>query len=396
MDYSKLLADRTKNMSGSAIREILKVIRQPGMVSLAGGIPAPESFPMDVLKELEQIVMEKYKTKAFQYDLTEGFGPFRESLVSFVKRKGIDAKADDIFVTSGSQGALDSIAKILLNKGDKVVVESPTYLGAMTSFNPYEPEYVEIDSDEEGLVPESLEKVLTENEVKFVYLVPTFQNPTGKTIGDERRKKIAEIIKKHEMLVIEDDPYSELRYRGESVNSLYSYAPENVIYAGTLSKVFAPGLRLGFFVAPDKELAQWLTIAKQGTDLHTNSFAQALAAEYLSGGYFDKHLPNIINLYKPKQETMLEALGEFFPDSFKFTKPEGGMFIWIEGPETIDGEEIYWKAIEEKVAFVPGKYFYANHEHGRSTMRLNFTSTDEATIREAVRKLGKVLEQFTK
>ncbi|HEX9805040.1 MAG TPA: PLP-dependent aminotransferase family protein, partial [Candidatus Dojkabacteria bacterium] len=234
------------------------------------------------------------------------------------------------------------------------------------------------------------------NEVKFVYLVPTFQNPTGKTIGDERRKKIAEIIKKHEMLVIEDDPYSELRYRGESVNSLYSYAPENVIYAGTLSKVFAPGLRLGFFVAPDKELAQWLTIAKQGTDLHTNSFAQALAAEYLSGGYFDKHLPNIINLYKPKQETMLEALGEFFPDSFKFTKPEGGMFIWIEGPETIDGEEIYWKAIEEKVAFVPGKYFYANHEHGRSTMRLNFTSTDEATIREAVRKLGKVLEQFTK
>lgn len=390
MNIKTLLADRTTRMSGSAIREILKVTANPEVISLAGGLPAPEAFPMDLLTSLHESVVKKYGAVLYQYGLSEGFGPFREAVVEYVKRKNITTTVDEVYITSGSQGALDAIGKVLLNIGDKVAVESPTYLGALTAFNPYEPEYLQIKTDDEGIIPDSLESLLKTNTIKIIYLNPTFQNPTGKTLSNIRRKHIAKIIEKYDVFAIEDDPYSELKYRGAPVTSIKSLAPRNVLYTSTMSKIFTPGLRLGFYIAP-KELGTWLTYAKQGSDLHSNSYGQALAAEYLRGGHFEKHLPYILSIYKPRQETMFNALEKYFPKEFQWTKPDGGMFIWVTGPTGIDTEKIYWKAIKNNVAFVPGKFFYAKQQDGLPTMRLNFTNVEEKRIEEGIKRLAKVL-----
>ena len=392
MGFDNLLAGRTRAMDINVIREILKVVSQPGMVSLAGGIPAPESFPLEIMYDLTSTVIDKYASKAFQYDPTEGFEPLRETLVDYLKSKGIKSNKEEILVASGSQGVLDAIGKVLISKGDKVAVEAPTYLGALQAFTPYEPQYIRLATDDNGLIPRSLEKVLDGGGIKFIYLVPTFQNPTGRTIPLERRRKIAAIIRKHDALLIEDDPYSSLRYRGNEIPTIQSLAPANVVYISTLSKVFAPGLRIGFCVAPAL-IRKWLVIVKQGTDLHSSTFNQALAAEYISGGFLARHLPKIINLYRPKQEAMLSALDKSFPDNFTWSRPEGGMFIWVEGPAGFDMEALYWKAVERKVAYVPGKYFYTDPAEGIETMRLNFTMTDEETIDRAISTLAEVIKQ---
>ena len=391
MGFDSLLADRTSAMDVNVIREILKVVSQPGMVSLAGGIPAPESFPMEIMRDLTSIVIDKYGSNAFQYDPTEGFGPLRETLVGYLQQKGIETKMEEILVASGSQGVLDAIGKVFISKGDKIAVEAPTYLGALQAFTPYEPEYIRLDTDDNGLIPSSLEQVLDRGGIKFIYLVPTFQNPTGRTIPIERRREIAAIIKTHSALLVEDDPYGSLRYRGEDVVTLKSLAPDNVVYISTLSKVFAPGLRIGFCVAPE-QIRKWLVIVKQGTDLHSSTFNQALAAEYISGGYLARHLPNIINLYRPKQKAMLSALDRYFPDRFNWSRPEGGMFIWAEGPPGLDMVKLYWKAVEKNVAFVPGQYFYSSPGEGLETMRLNFTMADEKTIDRSIKTLAEVIK----
>lgn len=392
MDFENLLANRTEMMGANAIREILKVVSQPGMISLAGGIPAPESFPMEIIRELTSKVFEKYDSAAFQYDLTEGFAPLRAVLSDYLQKKGIVATAEEIIVASGSQGVLDALGKVLISKRDRIAVEAPTYLGAISAFNPYEPEYVRMDTDDDGLVPESLEQALRADGLKFVYLVPTFQNPTGRTITLERRKQIADIIKKHNALLIEDDPYSALRYRGEELPPIKTLAPENVVYISTLSKIFAPGLRIGFCVAPEL-IRKWLVLVKQGTDLHTSTFNQALAAEYLSGGYLEQHLPKILSIYKPRQEAMLHALGTYFPDNFKWSKPDGGMFVWAEGPRGLDMEKIYWAAVQRNTAFVPGKFFFTGNGEGDETMRLNYTMSEEASIDRAVKTLSEVIKE---
>jgi 2-aminoadipate transaminase len=379
-------------MGASAIREILKVVSAPGMVSLAGGIPAKESFPMDIMEELFTRVIRRYGSSAFQYDLTEGFPPLREALVPFLAERGIHTEAKNILVTTGSQGVLDGIAKILISPGDGIAVEAPTYLGAIQAFNPYEPRYARMETDEEGVIPESLEDVLKREEVKFVYLVPTFQNPTGKTLSLKRREKIAQIIYRHNALLVEDDPYSMLRYRGEPLPPIYTFAPENTLYISTLSKVFAPGLRIGFFLAPPP-LNRWLVLAKQGVDLHTSTLNQALAAEYIAGGYLHGQVPKIVSLYAPRQQAMLEAMEKYFPSTFTWTKPEGGMFIWAEGPKDLDLEQVYYRAIERNVAYVPGKFFFTEPGEGISTIRLNFTCSEPSTLGKAIRTLGEVLAE---
>jgi 2-aminoadipate transaminase len=391
MQYENLLAKRTERMRVSAIREILKVVSQPGMVSLAGGIPAPESFPLDIMQELVSRVFDKYGAQALQYDRTEGFIPFLEALAPFLEKKGIKTSAENILVASGSQGVLDAVGRVLISPGDKVAVEAPTYLGALQAFNPYEPDYVCLDTDDNGLIPESLEEVLKKHRIKFVYLVPTFQNPTGRTISLERRKMVADIIRRYDTLLLEDDPYSALRYRGTEVPPIAMFAPDNVIYTTTLSKILAPGLRLGVCVAPEV-IRKWLVIVKQGVDLHTSTFSQALAAEYLLGGYFDRQLPKIIEIYRPKQEAMLQALQDYFPAGFRWSKPEGGMFLWVEGQKGTDMEQLYWKAAERKVVYVPGKFFFANPGEGLETMRLNYTMSDETTLRRAVEILADVMK----
>ncbi|MCK5101094.1 MAG: PLP-dependent aminotransferase family protein [Desulfobacteraceae bacterium] len=374
-------------MEANAIREILKVVSKPGVVSLAGGIPSPESFPMDIINEITQKVLLNYSSSAFQYDLTEGFVPLREQLFKLIEERGIKASPEAINVTSGSQGVLDGVAKLLISKGDKIALEAPTYLGALSAFNPYEPAYVRMDMDDKGLIPQSLEQALINHKIKFVYLVPTFQNPTGRTLTLKRRKEIAELIIKHNALLVEDDPYSALRYRGEDILPLKTFAPDNVIYVSTLSKIFAPGLRIGFYVAPDF-LSKWLVLVKQGVDLHTSTFNQALAAEYLKGGYLDKHLPKIKALYKPRQEAMLNSIKKYFPSDFMCSKSDGGMFLWVRGPKDFDMINLYNKAVKNGVAFVPGKFFFSDKNEGINTMRLNYTMADEATIDSAIKKLA--------
>jgi 2-aminoadipate transaminase len=274
-----------------------------------------------------------------------------------------------------------------------VAVEAPTYLGAISAFDPYEPAYVRLESDNDGLIPESLGAVLEKVNVKFIYLVPTFQNPTGRTLPLERRKRIAGILQTHGALLVEDDPYGDLRYRGDAIPPIKSFAPDHVVYIGTLSKILAPGLRTGFCVAPSP-IREWLVRVKQGTDLHTGTFAQAISAEYLAGGYLEEHLPHILSIYRPKQTAMLKAMEDHFPGFFKWSRPEGGMFIWAEGPAGLDMEEVYHEALRRNVAFVPGKHFYADGMKGPATMRLNFTMSAESDIEKAIRILGEVLTYF--
>ena len=390
MDYERLLASRTDGMRASAIREILKVASTPGVISLAGGLPAAESFPLDIMEQLTGAVLAKYGAKALQYDASEGFAPLRDALVPHLLARGVTARPDETLVFSGSQGVLDAVGKVLISPGDGVAVEAPTYLGALQAFNPYEPRYVLLQSDDEGLIPDYLDAVLSAESIKFVYLVPTFQNPTGKSLSLARRQAIAEILVRHEALLVEDDPYSDLRYVGERIPPIKALAPDHIIYISTLSKTFSPGLRVGFCVAPEF-LARWLIIARQGVDLHTSTLAQALAAEYISGGHLERQLPHILGLYAPRRQAMLDALARHLPEDFRWTRPDGGMFVWVEGPRGFDAEALYGECVRKGVAYVPGKFFYTNPEAGAHTLRLNFTCVDGPTIAHAVALFADVM-----
>ena len=350
-----VFAARTRNMGASAIREILKAASRPEVVSLAGGLPAPETFPTGILPELTERVIAKYGAAALQYDRTEGFAPLRQALSAHLSEKnGVCIAEEEILISSGSQGVLDALGKILISPGDRVAVEAPTYLGAIQAFNPYGPRYVSLASDEKGMVPESLESALKEGPIRMVYLVPTFANPTGRTLSDRRRRRLAQIAADHRLLIVEDDPYGDLRYTGHSLPPIRRYAPEQVVYVGTLSKVFAPGLRVGYCLAPEP-VRRWLVLAKQGVDLHTATFSQALAAEYLAGGYLHRHLPHIIDFYRPRLEAMRAALSAELPDTFRWSQPAGGMFLWLEGPAGTDMEEVCRRAVKKGVAAVPGR-----------------------------------------
>ncbi len=390
-----LFARRTERMGVSAIREILKVAARPDVVSLAGGLPAPEAFPLEIIPELTGRVLEKFGAAVLQYDMTEGFGPLRQALATHLcESKGLCAEKEQILISSGSQGVLDALGKVLVSPGDRVAVEAPTYLGAIQAFNPYGPKYVGLESDDNGLIPESLEEALKQGPIRFVYLVPTFANPTGRTLSFDRRKKLAEIAKDRRLWIVEDDPYGDLRYGGDSLPAVRRFAPDRVIYIGTLSKVFAPGLRVGYCLAPGP-VRRWLVLAKQGVDLHTGTFSQALAAEYLSGGHLARHLPKIRGFYRPRLAAMLESLADGMPASFRWSRPEGGMFIWLEGPDGLDMDPVYEAALKRGVAGVPGKYFFTDTGKGRHTMRLNFTNSAPEEIRRAVAVLCEVLLQVS-
>ena len=293
-------------------------------------------------------------------------------------------------MTSGSQGALDGVGKILINKGDKLAVESPTYLGALHAFNPYEPEYLSLETDEEGPTPDSMIRLITRHNVKFIYLVPTFQNPTGRSISLGRRQEIAGVIRRYNVLLLEDDPYSDLRYRGDTIPPIHQFAPDHVIYLGTLSKILAPGLRVGYCIVPER-VKKWMVIAKQGIDLHTSSLSQAICAEYLQGGFYQAHLPRILEIYAPRLAAMLGALDDYFPAAFSWSTPEGGMFVWAQGPPGTDMEKVGMDAIKKNIYIVPGKYFHISPNKGRESMRLNFTMQSEETIRHAIRVLSEIV-----
>jgi 2-aminoadipate transaminase len=393
-------ADRTKRMDSSAIREILKLTELPGVISFAGGLPAPESFPTELLPMLEQEARSRYgDNKMLQYGTTEGFMPLREAAVGMLQGRGVQVDSpDDIRITSGSQQALDLLGKILINPGGRVIVESPTYLGALQAFNPYGPEYVEVETDQEGMIPESLEDALHADGVCMVYSVPDFSNPTGISLFLERRIRIAQILQEQSLKkgkiipFIEDDPYGQLRYEGQRIPPVRSFAPPNVIYLTTLSKTLAPGFRIGMVVARPNIL-NMLVKAKQGADLFTSNSLQAKAAVYIGDGFLEKHIPEIIDLYRPRRDAMLEALEEHFPQpQFSWSKPKGGLFIWVTGPDGMVMEDVLKQAAEEKVAFVPGSPFFASRK-GHNTMRLNFSFQPEEKIDKGIEILGRIVKE---
>lgn len=401
LNFESFFSEKALEMKASEIRELLKLVETSDVISLAGGLPAPETFPVDIIKEIAQDVLTNHADKALQYGTTKGFTPLRLALARWMeKRYGIPMSKVEIMIVAGSQQALDLIGRVFINPGDIVVVEGPTYLAALQAFNYYEPEFISIPMDHDGMRVDLLEEKLEELEkqgkrIKFVYTVSTFQNPMGVTMSVDRRKKLIELAKEYDFLIVEDNPYSELRYSGEPVPPIKHFDDEGrVIYLGTFSKILAPGFRLGW-VAAHPHFIRKMEIAKQSIDLCANTLAQVIAWKYVEDGHLDRHIPEIIEFYKPRRDAMLQALEEYMPEGVEWTRPDGGMFIWVTLPEGIDTKLMMEKAVAKGVAYVPGEAFFAYRDI-KNTMRLNFTYVPEDKIREGVRRLAEVIAEEMK
>lgn len=387
MKFSK----RMENMKASEIREILKLTQQPEIISFAGGLPAPELFPVEQMAEVSQKVITGIGREAMQYSTTEGYNPLREHIAKRMKKMNIKTSFEDILITSGSQQGLDFSGKVFLDPDDVVLCESPSYLGAINAFKAYECQFREVQTDASGMILSDLEKKIQENDnVKFIYVIPDFQNPSGKTWTLERRQGLIEIANKYDLVVIEDNPYGELRYEGEHLPAVKSLDTEGrVIFLGTFSKTFAPGLRIGWVCAAPVLLNKYIMV-KQGSDLQTSSMSQRELSVYLDDYSLDEHIDKIITVYKKRRNLMLDTMKKSFPESAKYVIPQGGLFIWVELPQAIDTKELMKKAVAEKVAFVPGASFFPNSDT-RNTMRLNFSNMDEENIVIGIERLGKLL-----
>ena len=378
-------------MKASEIREILKLTQQPEIISFAGGLPAPELFPVEHMEIVSKKVIQTLGREALQYSTTEGYNPLREHIANRMSKMNINASYEDILVTSGSQQGLDFSGKVFLDPNDIVICESPSYLGAINAFKAYECQFREVETDKDGMILEDLEKTITDNEnVKFIYVIPDFQNPSGKTWSLERRKGLLEIAKKYDLVVVEDNPYGELRYEGAHLPALKSMDTDGrVVFLGTFSKTFAPGLRIGW-VCADQELLNKYVMVKQGSDLQTSSMSQRELSVYLDDYSLDDHIDKIISVYKKRRDLMLKTMSESFPKEAEYIVPEGGLFIWVELPASIDTKELMVKAVEDKVAFVPGGSFFPNSDT-KNTMRLNFSNMNEENIVIGIKRLGKLL-----
>lgn len=396
-------ANRTQRMGSSIIRELLKWTEQPDIISFAGGLPAPEVFPVKQFKEACNTVLDEFGAQALQYSTTEGYRPLREMIARHATRFGIEIAPDNILITSGSQQALDFIGRVFINQGDHIVAESPTYLGALQAWNAYGAQYISVPSDENGMIVDELEKALRVGP-KFIYILPNFQNPAGTTLSLERRKQLVELADRYGVPIIEDDPYGQLRYEGEHLPSVVTLDSQyrvdngtytgNVIYLSTFSKLLAPGIRLAWVVAP-QEVIRKLVMAKQAADLHTATFNQMVAYEVGKHGFLDEHVKFIRAIYKERRDVMLETMDEVFPSEVRWTHPEGGMFLWGILPQGMDAAEVLKIAIQKKVAFVPGGSFHPNGG-GENTMRLNFSFCSPDVIREGITRLGLTLREMVK
>jgi len=384
-------------MRASDIREILKITAQPEVISLAGGLPAPELFPIDEYRRAFEWVLETEGSVALQYGPSEGYRPLREFLARRLEAFGIHSSAEDILITNGSQQALDLIGKILLDPGDAVLVENPSYLGAIQAFNQYQARYAVVPMDDEGMRVDAVERLLDDRArtgppIKFIYAIPNFQNPTGRSMSLVRRQRLVELAAEYGVPIVEDDPYGELRYEGAHLPSLKALDSTGcVIYLGTFSKILAPGFRLGWIVAAQGAMAGLLH-GKQPADLHTGMIQQMATFEVCKNGFVDSHVERIKAFYKERRDVMLQALSEHFPADAAYTRPAGGLFVWAELPRFLDTRELLLDAIEDKVAFVPGQGFHADNT-GTNTMRLNFSNVPPDQLREGVRRLGVAIQR---
>ncbi len=389
--FEKFLTKRIKNTPSSFIREILKVTQNPEIISFAGGLPNPISFPQEELKISMNRIADKYGAKIYQYSTTLGLDSLRQYIVDRYKKNwSMDITIDNVIITTGSQQALDLIGKVFVDEGDCVMVEKPSYLGLLQAFCMYRANFVQTKLNDDGLDIEDLKKTLSAYNPKVAYLIPNFQNPTGLTYSKENREKVFECIKDKDMILIQDDPYGELRFENdEKIPYIGMNKSDKNIYLGSFSKIVTPGMRLGYVIA-HKEIIKQLETAKQASDLHSNIFGQYLIADYLLNNDLDKHIEKITQLYKTQANAMVDAMKEYFPSNVKFTIPKGGMFTWVTLDEDADVLDVFNKAIEKKVAFVPGHPFYVNPDKV-NTLRLNYTNADVETIRTGIKRLSEVL-----
>lgn len=401
-------AQRTHTLTASIIRELLKFTQRPNLISFAGGLPAPELFPIQQVEAACQAVLREAGGAALQYSTTEGHLPLREMIARHVARYGIPATPENVLITAGSQQALDLIAKLLINPGDRVLVEAPTYLGALQAFNIFGAEYVSVPTDADGLRVDLLEDALRSGP-KFMYLLPNFQNPGGFSLSLERRRAVVALADKYGIPIVEDDPYGQLRYEGEHLPPLLvadretrgirgdgGYQLGNVIYMSTFSKTLAPGLRLGWVVAPPDVIAKLVQL-KQGADLHTSTFGQMVAFEVARGGFLDQHIRTIRDVYRDRRDVMLAALAAEFPPSVTWTHPEGGLFLWVRLPAGMNSHRLLEAALQANVAFVPGDAFFTPdvpHAEAVRHLRLNFSNMRPEQIREGIHRLGRAFQQM--
>ena len=402
-------AQRTQRMGSSMIRELLKLTQRDDIISFAGGLPAPEMFPVEAFEAASRRVLQQHGSKALQYSTTEGYLPLRELIVEKMGRYGIEASVDNVLITSGSQQALDLIGKLLINPGDLILTERPSYLGALQAWRAYQAEFSTVPIDDDGLRIDMLEEALCGGP-KFMYVLPNFQNPGGVTLSYERRLALVDIADRYGVPIIEDDPYGELRFEGEHLpplvvldadklngrqynlqNEPQSYFKGNVIYLSTFSKTLAPGLRLGWIVAPSSVI-QHCVMAKQGMDLHTSSFVQMVAYEVAKDGFLTEHVRQIRQVYRERRDTMLAAMSEHFPPGVRWTEPHGGLFLWVTLPDKLNSTAVLEEAINHKVAFVPGATFYPDGDRHNS-FRLNFSNAQPDQIQEGIARLGQVLHK---
>lgn len=388
MQYS----DSILKTPSSFIRNILKVTDAYDVISFAGGLPNPISFPIDELKQSVNDAIDANGAKVFQYSTTQGYLPLRQYIAEKYnnKQSNLNYTADDVLITTGSQQALELISKVLLNKGDGVVIEEPGYLGAIQAFTLREPRFHGVTLETEGLNVEQLKDALKQPNVKMVYTVPNFQNPTGLTYTKERREEVFEAVKDQDVIFIEDDPYGELRFTGEHLPYIAAGKMTNSVVLGSFSKTVTPGMRLGYILTKNHELLNHVETAKQATDLHTNIFGQYILHQYLTNNEYDKHVEKIIALYKTQADAMLAAMEKYFPSYVKYTKPEGGMFVWVTLPEGVNALDKFSEAMEKKVAFVPGNPFYTDKE-SVNTLRLNYTNATPEIIEEGIKRLAEIL-----
>jgi 2-aminoadipate transaminase len=388
------LAQRAQKMNPSVIREILKVTEQPGIISFAGGLPSPLTFPIDAMREASERVLKDDGKAALQYAASEGYAPLREWVAQDLLKQGMKVSPEQVLITTGSQQGLDLVAKILIDAGSRILVETPTYLGALQAFTPMEPVAVSVDSDEHGVNAEDLRvKVGTgADKARFVYLLPNFQNPTGRTMPEERRAAVAQVAAETGLPIIEDNPYGDLWFDQAPAPSLSARHPDGSVYLGSFSKILAPGLRLGYLVAP-KALYPKLLQAKQAADLHTPSFNQRVVAEVLKDGFIDRHVPTIRALYKQQCEAMLAALDrEMAGLGLSWNRPVGGMFLWVQLPKGMNAVALLDKAVQKGVAFVPGFAFYAQ-DPSESTLRLSFVTATVDQINTGMAALAQAIRE---
>ncbi len=388
-----MYAERIANLKSSAIRDILKHMSRPGMIAFAGGSPAPELFPVAEIAVACEQVLSKYGPTALQYSITEGLVVLRKKLVGKLALDELGMSTDNVIITQGSQQALDLISKLFIDKDSLIFTENPSYLGALQAFRMFQARIVAIPSDSQGIDVSALRKQLRVERPKFLYIMPNFQNPTGVTYSLERRKALVAAAIEHDLLIVEDDPYGELIFGGERMPSLFSLAGgKNVIYLSSFSKTIAPGFRVAY-TAGDAEMLKKMIIAKQGSDLQTNTFGQYIVNEYLESGHYQTSINAICDTYRSRRDAMIAAMEQEFPSALAWNRPNGGMFLWVTLPTRWDAKEILERCLEQNVAFVPGQEFFPDGS-GKNTLRMNFSSPSLGNIEEGVKRMGKVLKEI--